>query len=334
MTWRRVAARAGECERQERAGRVCARAARARRRDPLHRRHGEGAGRGRGPGGGGERLHRLARDARRPREDAAPEDPRRPARPARRPEATASRWPRNDIRPIDMVVVNLYPFEATVARPDCTLEEAIENIDIGGPSMMRSAAKNHRDVTVVVDPADYAAVLAEMRSNGGGRVRGDQRAPGAQGLRTARRATTAPSPTTWAAATARRAQALRRDPPPRPAQGAGPALRREPAPARGALRRLLRRGRAAARQGAVVQQHRRHQRRAVADAGVSSTTAPTVAILKHNTPCGVGTGRRVAEAYRRAFATDPESPFGGILIANQTWTWSWRRWSTRSSPRC
>src|SRR5262249_13618044 len=60
------------------------------------------------------------------------------------------------IAPIDMVIVNLYPFEATVARPDCRFEDAIENIDIGGPSMVRSAAKNHHDVTVIVDPADYA----------------------------------------------------------------------------------------------------------------------------------------------------------------------------------
>ncbi len=71
------------------------------------------------------------------------------------------------IEPIDMVVVNLYPFEATVAKPDCTLEEAIENIDIGGPTMLRSAAKNNRDVTVLVDSADYAVVLDEMAANGG-----------------------------------------------------------------------------------------------------------------------------------------------------------------------
>src|SRR5512138_3612765 len=71
------------------------------------------------------------------------------------------------IEPIDMVVVNLYPFEATVARPDCELAEAIENIDIGGPTMLRSAAKNNQDVTVVVDPADYRPVLEEMAATGG-----------------------------------------------------------------------------------------------------------------------------------------------------------------------
>jgi hypothetical protein len=66
------------------------------------------------------------------------------------------------IKPIDMVVVNLYPFEQTVAKPDCNLEAAIENIDIGGPSMIRGAAKNHEDVAIVVDPADYPATLAGL----------------------------------------------------------------------------------------------------------------------------------------------------------------------------
>ena len=74
---------------------------------------------------------------------------------------------KHGIDPIDMVVVNLYPFEATVARPNCTLEEAIENIDIGGPAMIRSAAKNYRDVVVVVDPGDYNELIEELRKNDG-----------------------------------------------------------------------------------------------------------------------------------------------------------------------
>ncbi len=73
-----------------------------------------------------------------------------------------------DIDPIDMVVVNLYPFEATIANPDCELEDAIENIDIGGPTMLRSAAKNYQDVSVIVDPADYEKVVREMTDSGGG----------------------------------------------------------------------------------------------------------------------------------------------------------------------
>ncbi len=70
-----------------------------------------------------------------------------------------------------MVVVNLYPFEATVAKPDVSFEDAIENIDIGGPSMLRSAAKNNESVTVLTDSADYAGVLAEMRAGGGATLR-------------------------------------------------------------------------------------------------------------------------------------------------------------------
>lgn len=73
----------------------------------------------------------------------------------------------HDIAPIDMVVVNLYPFAATVARAECTREEAVENIDIGGPTMVRSAAKNHKDVAIVVNSADYPAVVAEMDQHSG-----------------------------------------------------------------------------------------------------------------------------------------------------------------------
>ena len=78
----------------------------------------------------------------------------------------------NDIPPIDLVVVNLYPFEETVAKPDVTLEEAIEKIDIGGPSMLRSAAKNHASVTVIVDPTDYPKVIEEMKENNGNTTKG------------------------------------------------------------------------------------------------------------------------------------------------------------------
>jgi len=71
------------------------------------------------------------------------------------------------IAPIDLLVVNLYPFAATIARPGCSYDDAVENIDIGGPAMLRAAAKNHADVTVLVDPADYAAVLGELAASGG-----------------------------------------------------------------------------------------------------------------------------------------------------------------------
>jgi phosphoribosylaminoimidazolecarboxamide formyltransferase/IMP cyclohydrolase len=224
----------------------------------------------------------------------------------------------NDIRPIDMVVVNLYPFEATVARPDCTLEEAIENIDIGGPSMIRSAAKNHHDVTVVIDPADYEPVLAEMRSGGG--VVSE-----ATNTRLARAAF---------AATARYDGAIAdylngRD---------GEKGKRFGETLHLGLRKAqdLRYGENPHQGGAlygrffdtVEQLHGKElSYNNIVDINAAvwlmlefRDDAPAVAILKHNTPCGVGTGSSVAEAYRRAYATDPESPFGGILIANRTWT--------------
>ena len=79
----------------------------------------------------------------------------------------ARKMKEHGIQPIDMVVINLYPFEATVAKHSCTLEEAIENIDIGGPAMLRAAAKNYPYVTVIVDPADYGPILKEMKKSGG-----------------------------------------------------------------------------------------------------------------------------------------------------------------------
>ena len=99
------------------------------------------------------------------------------------------------IEPVDLVCVNLYPFERTVARGDAAEQEIIENIDIGGPTMIRAAAKNHAFAAVVVDPADYAAVLAELRGVGRSPVAGHPRAPGRARRSRAPPATTPPSPT-------------------------------------------------------------------------------------------------------------------------------------------
>jgi phosphoribosylaminoimidazolecarboxamide formyltransferase/IMP cyclohydrolase len=224
------------------------------------------------------------------------------------------------IPPIDMVVVNLYPFEATVADPDCPFEEAIENIDIGGPSMVRSAAKNHRDVTVVVDSADYDSVLEEMRANDGA-------VSEATNVRLARKAFQLTAQYDGAIADylggidaagkqqrfgqtvhigLAKAQDLRYGE--NPHQGA--AL----------YGRFLE---------TVEQLHGKElSYNNIVDINAAEALMlefadqreAAVAILKHNTPCGVGLGGSVLEAYRRAFATDPDSPFGGILIANQTWT--------------
>jgi len=224
----------------------------------------------------------------------------------------------NGIEPIDLVVVNLYPFEATVAKPGCTFADAIENIDIGGPSMLRSAAKNHGDVAVVVDPADYDAVLAELRGSGGAlsadtRQRLARRAfqataryDGAIADYLGSRAATAEAPFGETVHVAlRKAQDLR--------YGENPHQK-------------------AALYGdffaCVEQLHGKElSYNNIVDINAALwlmreflTERPTVAILKHNTPCGVATAGTVAAAYRAAYATDPESPFGGILIANQPWT--------------
>ena len=106
-------------------------------------------------------AHRLSGDDGRPRQDAAPEGAWRPARDPRQCRACRRDARRTAFAPIDLLVVNLYPFEATVAK-GAGFDDCIENIDIGGPAMIRAAAKNHADVAVVVEPADYARVLDEI----------------------------------------------------------------------------------------------------------------------------------------------------------------------------
>jgi phosphoribosylaminoimidazolecarboxamide formyltransferase/IMP cyclohydrolase len=222
------------------------------------------------------------------------------------------------IAPIDLVVVNLYPFEATVAKAGCTLEEAIENIDIGGPSMIRSAAKNHRDVAVIVDLADYQAVLEEMRAGGG-----------ALSLATRERLARRAFETTARYDGAIADYLGARDCTPEAPFGETVHI---------ALRKAqdLRYGenphqRAALYGDFFATAEQLHGKELsynnIVDINAALWlmreflgAAPTVAILKHNTPCGVSTGPTVSAAYRAAYATDPESPFGGILIANQTWT--------------
>ena len=223
----------------------------------------------------------------------------------------------HDIPPIDLVCVNLYPFAEVTAR-GCTLEEAIENIDIGGPSMLRSAAKNNAAVTVLVDPADYAVVLEEMQENGGATT-ATTRANLARKVYAATAAydgmiadylgnlhTTAEEPfgETLHLPLVREAN-LR--------YGENPAQK---AALYGNLDELLEQlhGKELSYNNIVdidaalrLMSDFQHDERAV------------VAILKHNTPCGVGAGANPREAYQKAFATDPESPFGGILICNKTW---------------
>ena len=138
-----------------------------RRRHSLHRRHRQTA-EGCGPvRDRSQRLYRLSGNARWARQNPASENTRGNPGATRPPGAHGDAWKSAAIPTIDLVVVNLYPFTQTVARPDCTFEEAIENIDIGGPAMVRAAAKNYKSVTVVTDPADYAPLLREIKSSGG-----------------------------------------------------------------------------------------------------------------------------------------------------------------------
>lgn len=219
---------------------------------------------------------------------------------------------------IDLVAVNLYPFEATVSRPDCRWEEAIENIDIGGPSMIRSAAKNHEGVAVVVDPEDYGLVLQELRAHGEVLLTTRRRLAQKAFALTARYdGAIATFLGSWAEGKRQRfsatfhltlpkAQDLR--------YGENP---HQQAALYGGFLQLVEHlhGKELSYNN-IVDIHS-----ALALMLEFPASGPAcVAILKHNTPCGVGLGKDDVEAYRRAFATDPESPFGGILISNRPWS--------------
>ncbi len=239
---------------------------------------------------------------------------------ARRPDpAHMKSLQEHGIDPIDLLVVNLYPFEQTIAKAGCTFDDAIENIDIGGPAMLRAAAKNHESVAVVVDPGDYGCLVEEL--TGTGAVSAATRLALAKKVfaHTAR----------YDGAIANYLTAL---------DGQGN---------RGAFPDVL------SRQWIKVQQMRYgenpHQQAAfyrerdvapgllasytqlqgkelsynnIADADaawdcVRSFDAPACVIIKHANPCGVAVGGSAAEAYAKAFKTDPTSAFGGIIAFNR-----------------
>lgn len=216
------------------------------------------------------------------------------------------------IAPIDLVVVNLYPFEATVAKPGVSLHDAIENIDIGGPSMLRSAAKNHGSVTVIVDPADYAVVAEQVRATGNTTLELRQRLAAKVYARTA-------------AYDAAIAAHLTRE--------FTPAKEHLPVLSMGApLAQPLRYGENPHQRAALygrfgdyfAQLHGKELSynnildltAAAALIAEFPTSDPTLAILKHTNPCGVGRGGTLREAWDRAFATDRQAPFGGIIVVN------------------
>ncbi len=220
---------------------------------------------------------------------------------------------------IDLLVVNLYPFESTVARADCTLEEAIENIDIGGPAMVRSAAKNWRGVGVVTDAVQYPAVLDELGRNGA-LSEGTRFALAVAAFNRISNYDAAISDylSSWQADGTRsefpvqangrfvKLQDLRYGE--NPHQRA--ALYRDLYPAPGSL--------VTARQ--LQGKELSYNNLADADAAwecVKSFDEPACVIVKHANPCGVAIGRDGADAYAKAFATDPASAFGGIIAFNR-----------------
>ncbi|MCK0198488.1 bifunctional phosphoribosylaminoimidazolecarboxamide formyltransferase/IMP cyclohydrolase [Ancylobacter sp. 6x-1] len=221
------------------------------------------------------------------------------------------------IAPIDLVVVNLYPFEATVAS-GADYDTCIENIDIGGPAMIRAAAKNHGDVAVIVDVADYEPVLAEVEASGGTTLATRRRLAQAAYARTA--AYDAAISTWFAAANETFA-------PPRRAFAGDLAeeLRYGENPHQKAAfyaGGTARPGVATARQlqGKALSYNNLNDTDAAfeAVAEFDPARAPAVVIVKHANPCGVAEGASLVDAYRKALACDPTSAFGGIVALNRT----------------
>jgi phosphoribosylaminoimidazolecarboxamide formyltransferase/IMP cyclohydrolase len=215
------------------------------------------------------------------------------------------------ITPIDLVAVNLYPFQATIAKPEVTFEDAIENIDIGGPSMLRSAAKNHSHVLVIVDPADYTPVLEGLR---GGTISPTTR----RQLAAKVFAHTADYDTAIAGfltpredglpshlgVSLKRAQVLRYGE--NPGQRAALYVTEEP---RG-INDLKQ------RHGKELSFNNLLDLDAAMNVVSQFQSTPACAIIKHTTPCGIALGSSPAEAFTRALATDPQSAFGGVIAIN------------------
>ncbi|MFT6955184.1 MAG: phosphoribosylaminoimidazolecarboxamide formyltransferase/IMP cyclohydrolase [Halieaceae bacterium] len=220
---------------------------------------------------------------------------------------------------IDMVVVNLYPFEATVAKPGCSLEDAIENIDIGGPTMVRAAAKNHRFVSIVVDVDDYAAITAEMQANSGAtrlQTRFDLAVkayehtaaydgaianhfgrlvnPGSENF-----------PRTFNTQFFK-TQEMRYGE--NPHQRA--AFYKEANPSEAGI------STASQLQGKELSYNNVADTDAALEC-VKNFEQPACVIVKHANPCGVAVAENISKAYDLAFATDPESAFGGIIAFNR-----------------
>jgi len=234
--------------------------------------------------------------------------------------AHVTKMQEHGIEPIDMVVVNLYPFEATVAKEDCTMEDAIENIDIGGPTMLRSAAKNNRDVTVIVDHADYAKVLDEMLASGGSVSREtnfrlavkvyqhtaayDGAISNWLGARTGEGV--APYPDTMTLQY-QLAQGMRYGE--NPHQSGAFYVEKGSKEASIATARQL--------QGKELSYNNIGDTDAALECVKQFTEGAACVIVKHANPCGVAVAGNILEAYDLAYKTDPESAFGGIIAFNR-----------------
>ena len=216
----------------------------------------------------------------------------------------------HNINMIDLVVVNLYPFEATVAKPNCTLEDAIENIDIGGPSMLRSAAKNHADVTVVCDNKDYPAVLEAIRKGG------DE----LQQLRRRLALKVYQRTSAYDAAIASYLNEKYND-------GALPETLNIGLPMVQKMRYGENPHQQAALYGDFNKSFKQLHGKELSYNNIIDITAaaelisefekPTLAILKHTNPCGVASCDNLVEAWNQAFETDKQAAFGGIIVVNR-----------------
>jgi phosphoribosylaminoimidazolecarboxamide formyltransferase/IMP cyclohydrolase len=223
------------------------------------------------------------------------------------------------IEPIDLLAVNLYPFAATVARPGCTYEDAVENIDIGGPAMVRAAAKNHASVAVIVDPADYRGLLDELAANQGRTNSGLRRQLAAKAFAhtaqydamvsayfTGAIGGDAPTFSDDLNLSFRKQLDLRYGE--NPHQGA--AFYTDP--------RAIGASVASAEQ--IQGKDLSYNNIADSDTAlecVRQFESPACVIVKHANPCGVAVAAGIAEAYERAFRTDPTSAYGGIIAFNR-----------------
>ena len=225
----------------------------------------------------------------------------------------------NGILPIDMVVVNLYPFEQTVARDDCSFDDAVENIDIGGPTMVRAAAKNHRFVNIVVNSDDYPRLLAEMQASGGHTsettrfdlaIRAFEHTAAYDGAIANHfgRLVEGGSDQFPRTLTQQLVKTQEMRYGENPHQSAAFYVERQPGEAGIATANQL--------QGKALSYNNVADTDAALEC-VKNFEETACVIVKHANPCGVAVGATLLEAYERAFATDPESAFGGIIACNR-----------------